>query len=43
MHIEFDETVQLPPDAVYDYFKTPRDWVRLYGVAGEDRHHDRVR
>ena len=35
MHIEFDETVQLPADAVYDYFKTPRDWVRLYGVAGE--------
>jgi hypothetical protein len=35
MHFEFDETIQLPPDAVYDYFKTPRDWVRLYGAFGE--------
>jgi hypothetical protein len=35
MHFEFDETVQLSPDVVYDYFKTPRDWVRLYGAFGE--------
>ncbi len=35
MHFEFDEMIQLPPDVIYDYFKTPQDWVRLYGVAGE--------
>jgi hypothetical protein len=35
MHFEFDETIPLPPGAVYDDFKTPQDWVRLFGAFGE--------
>lgn len=35
MRIDFDETFQLPVDVVESYFRTPADWVRLYGLAGE--------
>ena len=35
MKILFDETFELPIEEVYSYFRSPRDWVRLYGVAGE--------
>ena len=35
MHLEFDETFDLLPAEIYDYFKTPQDWVRLYGAFGD--------
>ena len=35
MRIGFDETFRLPPEQVESYFRTPADWVRLYGLAGE--------
>jgi len=35
VRIEFDETFALPPDVIEAYFRTPADWVRLYGLAGE--------
>ncbi|MEN8233746.1 MAG: SRPBCC family protein [Actinomycetota bacterium] len=35
MHLEFDETFDLPPAEIYDYFKTPQDWGRLYGAFGD--------
>ncbi len=35
MRIVFDETFALPLDSVESYFRTPADWVRLYGIAGE--------
>ena len=35
MRIEFDETFERPLDEVEAYFRTPADWVRLYGLAGE--------
>ena len=34
MRLEFDEHFDLPPEDVYSYFRTPADWVRLYGFAG---------
>ena len=37
MKILFDETFERPIEEVYSYFRPPRDWVRLYGVAGEVR------
>lgn len=39
MRIDFEESFRLPAGAVYPYFRTPADWVRLYGIAGavEDR------
>ena len=39
MIIRFRETFTLPAAAVHGYFRTPADWVRLYGFAGrvEDR------
>lgn len=39
MIIRFHETFALPAADVYAYFRTPADWVRLYGFAGqvEDR------
>ncbi len=39
MRIEFDEEFALSIEEVFDYFRTPADWVRLYGSAGrvEDR------
>jgi hypothetical protein len=35
MLIEFDEHVDLPAERVYPYFRSPRDWTRLYGAFGE--------
>lgn len=35
MLIEFAEEFDLPVDEVYPYFRTPRDWPRLYGSFGE--------
>jgi len=37
MHHEFREDIPLPPAEVYAYFRTPRDWTRLYGSFGEVR------
>lgn len=39
MRIEFSESIPLPAEDVFAYFRTPADWVRLYGFAGrvEDR------
>lgn len=39
MIIRFREVFALPAAEVYAYFRTPADWVRLYGFAGrvEDR------
>jgi carbon monoxide dehydrogenase subunit G len=39
MRIEFREEIPLPPAEVYAYFRTPGDWVRLFGTFGavEDR------
>lgn len=39
MIIRFRETFALPADLVYGFFRSPADWVRLYGFAGrgEDR------
>ena len=35
MIIQFNEQFALPIDEVFSYFRTPADWVRLYGKAGE--------
>jgi len=35
MLLRFKEHIDLPPEAVYAYFRTPEDWVRLYGAFGE--------
>jgi len=35
MRIEFDETIDLPVEEVYPYFRSPVDWPRLYGAFGE--------
>jgi hypothetical protein len=35
MRIEFKETFRLPLEEVFSYFRSPHDWVRLYGFAGE--------
>ncbi|NIM92225.1 MAG: hypothetical protein GTO18_00710 [Anaerolineales bacterium] len=35
MIIQFNEQFALPIEEVFSYFKTPADWTRLYGVAGE--------
>ncbi|MDH3524326.1 MAG: hypothetical protein OES32_12150 [Acidobacteriota bacterium] len=34
MRISFDERFDLPVKEVFSYFETPRDWTRLYGLAG---------
>jgi len=34
MIIKFRHEFSLPVEAVYSYFHTPADWVRLYGLAG---------
>jgi hypothetical protein len=34
MRIDFDERFRLPLPEVESYFRTPADWVRLYGLAG---------
>jgi len=35
MIIKFKHKFSLPVEEVYSYFRTPADWVRLYGLAGE--------
>lgn len=35
MIIQFNEQFALPIDEIFSYFRTPADWVRLYGKAGE--------
>ena len=35
MLIKFDEELDLPVDDVYPYFRTPKDWARLFGAFGE--------
>lgn len=35
MLLEFSEEFELPVEDVYPYFRTPRDWPRLYGRFGE--------
>ena len=37
MRIEFDETVPVSVAAAYSFFRSPRDWIRLYGAFGEVR------
>jgi len=39
MLIEFDEEVNLPPERIYAYFRSPVDWARLFPAFGkvEDR------
>ena len=37
MIIEFNERFKLPASEVYSYFKTPADWTRLYGLAGDSK------
>lgn len=34
MIIRFRERFDLPVEEVFAYFRTPRDWARLYGLAG---------
>jgi hypothetical protein len=34
MRIEFHEQFNLPVEEVFAYFRTPADWVRLYGMFG---------
>ena len=35
MIIRFEHEFDLPIDEVYSYFRTPADWTRLYGLAGD--------
>jgi hypothetical protein len=35
MFVRFQERIDLTPDEVYAYFRSPRDWPRLYGAFGE--------
>lgn len=35
MLISFDEELHLPVEDVYPYFRSPRDWPRLYGTFGD--------
>jgi hypothetical protein len=35
MLVEFEEEFELSADDVYPYFRSPRDWPRLYGSFGE--------
>ena len=37
MRIEFKEQFALPIDEVFSFFRTPPDWVRLYGFGGPAR------
>ncbi len=39
MIIRFEHEFALPVEEIYSYFRTPADWTRLYGLAGdvEDR------
>lgn len=35
MEVRFRETFDLPVEEVFSYFESPREWVRLFGFAGE--------
>jgi hypothetical protein len=35
MLIRFKHEFDLPVEEVYSYFRTPADWTRLYGLAGD--------
>ena len=35
MRVSFNESFSLPVSEVYSYFRSPRDWTRLYGLMGE--------
>lgn len=35
VEIHFSEQFALPIEEVFSYFRTPADWTRLYGLAGE--------
>jgi len=35
MIVRFSNTFDLPIDHVFSYFRSPADWVRLYGIAGD--------
>lgn len=37
MRIDFDETVPVPAEVVFDYLRAPTEWPRLYGAFGEVR------
>lgn len=39
MRITFEESFRLPVEEIFGYFRTPADWIRLYGMFGdvEDR------
>ena len=37
MRIDFREKFALPVAEIYGYFRTPADWARLYGLAGQVR------
>jgi hypothetical protein len=37
MILHFHEEFRLPVSEVYPYFRTPSDWTRLFGFAGEVR------
>lgn len=37
MRIQFSESIPLPAAEIYGYFKSPADWVRLYGFGGAVR------
>jgi hypothetical protein len=34
MRITFEESFRLPVEEIFGYFRTPADWVRLYGMFG---------
>lgn len=38
MFLEFEERIALPAATVYAYFRSPADWVRLYGAFGHVEH-----
>lgn len=35
MLIQFDEQIDLPVERVYAYFRSPKEWPRLYGSFGD--------
>jgi hypothetical protein len=35
MEYRFEQTFALPIDEVFSYFRTPADWTRIFGLAGE--------
>jgi hypothetical protein len=37
MRIDFEERIEAPVSVVYSFFRTPADWVRLYGSFGTVR------